>query len=156
MPMLIVLFALAQPAQVGPLIQTAAGTGVQGDSGDGGPAKLARLNMPFDVAFDSAGNLIFSDTMNHRVRRVDRRTGTITTVAGNGTKGFSGDGAAATGAQLNEPYGVVLDAAGNLYIVDRLNGRIRWVDVRSGVIATIAGNGSGKYAGDGGAATRAV
>jgi hypothetical protein len=96
-----------------PSIKTAAGTGEAGDGGDGGPAMLARLNMPFDLAVDARGNLYFSDTFNHRVRKIDRVTGTITTVAGNGKAGFSGDGGPALQAQLDEPYGVVLDQGGN-------------------------------------------
>ena len=92
-----------------PKITTAAGTGRAGDSGDGGRAVDARLKMPFDVAFDAGGNLYLSDTFNHRVRRIDRATGTIKTVAGNGKAGYAGDGGPAVQAQLNEPYGVVLD-----------------------------------------------
>src|SRR5262249_32297630 len=92
-----------------PSITTAVGAGQKGDKGDGGPAAKAALNMPFDVAFDGRGNLYFSDTFNHCVRRVDGKTDVITTVAGTGTKGFSGDGGPAVKAELNEPYGVVLD-----------------------------------------------
>lgn len=155
MPFLIVCLALSLQAQAPPVITTAAGTGVEGDAGDDGLATEARLNMPFDVAFDTRGNLYFSDTFNHRIRRVDGRSGVITTVAGDGTKGFSGDGGPATRARLNEPYGVVVDSGGNLFIVDRLNGRIRRVDGRSGIITTIAGNGSGRSSGDGAAAVAA-
>jgi DNA-binding beta-propeller fold protein YncE len=138
-----------------PTIGTAVGTGRAGDSGDGGPAARAELNQPFDVAFDGAGNLYLSDTANHRIRRVDAATGTITTVAGDGTKGFAGDGGPATRARLDEPYGVVLDGAGNLYFADRLNRRVRRVDGRSGVITTVAGDGSKVASGDGGPAARA-
>jgi streptogramin lyase len=136
-------------------IQTAAGTGSPGDQGDGGPAVHAKLNMPFDLALDSHGNLYFSDTMNHRIRRIERTSGIITTVAGNGSRGFSGDGGAATRAQLNEPYGVVLDHSGNLFVADRLNRRIRRINTRTGVISTIAGNGAAEFSGDGGPATKA-
>src|SRR3954467_1352108 len=87
------------------VISTAAGTGQKGFGGDGGPAVAARLDQPFDVAIDEGGNVLFSDTFNHRIRKIDRRTGIITTVAGDGTPGFSGDGGPATRAQLNEPYG---------------------------------------------------
>src|SRR6185437_9089317 len=103
------------------VITTAVGTGEKGFTGDGGPATAALLNGPFDVAFDRAGNLFFSDTFNNRIRRVDAGTGVITTVAGNGDKGFSGDRGPAAAASLNEPYGVAVDQAGNLYIADRLN-----------------------------------
>ncbi len=120
------------------IITTAVGTGEKGFGGDGGRAAQARLNGPFDVAFDRAGNLYFSDTFNYRVRRVAAQSGTIATVAGNGEKGYSGDGGPATEAALSEPYGIVLDRAGNLYIADRLNRRVRRVDAASGAITTIA------------------
>ncbi|HEX5321964.1 MAG TPA: hypothetical protein VFW46_22600 [Stellaceae bacterium] len=136
-------------------IETAVGTGEKGFGGDGGPAREALLNGPFDVAFDGAGNLYFSDTFNNRVRRVDARTGAIATVAGSGEKGFGGDGGAATAAALNEPYGIAIDRAGNLYIADRLNRRVRRVEAASGVIATVAGTGEAAYSGDQGAAARA-
>src|SRR4029077_2895356 len=93
-------------------ITTVVGTGEKGFAGDGGPAEAALLNGPFDVAFDAAGNLYFSDTFNCRIRRVDARSGTISTVAGKGDKGYSGDGGRAAEASLDEPYGIVLDRAG--------------------------------------------
>jgi streptogramin lyase len=133
------------------------GTGEMGFAGDGGPATKAQLNQPFDVAFDRAGNLHFSDTFNHRIRKVDAKTGVITTVAGNGTKGFSGDGGRATDASLNEPYGIELDDDGNLFIVDRLNYCIRKVDAKTGIISTVAGTGGKSgYGGDGGPAPAAL
>ncbi|HYM72422.1 MAG TPA: hypothetical protein VET89_05535 [Stellaceae bacterium] len=137
------------------IISTAVGTGEKGFGGDGGPAEKALLNGPFDVVFDRAGNLYFSDTFNNRIRRVDGASGVITTVAGNGEKGYSGDGGPATRAALNEPYGVVVDRAGNLYVADRLNRRVRWIDAASGIITTVAGNGEAAYSGDGGPASRA-
>src|ERR1051326_7079540 len=137
------------------IITTAVGTGEKGFAGDGGPATAALLNGPFDVTFDAAGNLYFSDTFNCRIRRVDARTGVISTVAGSGEKGYSGDGGPATAAALNEPYGIVLDRAGNLYIADRLNRRVRRIDAASGVISTLAGTGEPAYSGDGGPAARA-
>ncbi len=136
------------------IISTTVGTGEKGFGGDGGPAMAALLNGPFDVAFDGAGNLYFSDTFNNRVRRVDGR-GIITTVAGNGDKAYSGDGGPATRAALNEPYGVVLDRTGNLYIADRLNRRVRRVDAATGIITTVAGTGEAAYSGDGGPAAQA-
>ena len=140
-----------------PTIVTLAGTGEQGFAGDGGPAAKAELNQPFDVALDRAGNLFFSDTFNHRIRRVDAASGTIVTVAGNGRKGFGGDGGKAVDSMLNEPYGVELDADGNLFIVDRLNYCIRKVDSKTGAISTIAGTGGKSgYGGDGGPATKAL
>jgi sugar lactone lactonase YvrE len=138
-----------------PTISTAAGTGQAGDTGDGGRAAAARLNMPFDVAFDPAGSVYLTDTFNHRIRWIDRATGAITTMAGNGNAGFAGDGGPAVQAQLNEPYGIVLDSRGNLFFADRLNRRVRRVDARSGVISTVAGNGSTVYSGDGGPAASA-
>ena len=149
-PILVVLLVAAAPT-----ITTAVGTGQPGDSGDGGPAVRAELNKPFDVAFDADGNLFLSDTFNHRVRRVDARSGVITTVAGNGTKGFSGDGGPATKAELNEPYGVVA-RPGRQPLLRRPaqppgapGGR------RDGVITTVAGDGSKASSGDGGPADRA-
>jgi DNA-binding beta-propeller fold protein YncE len=136
-------------------ITTAAGTGSPGERGDGGPANRAQLNQPFDVAFDSLGNLFLSDTFNHRIRKVDRRTGIILTVAGTGMKGYSGDGGPAVLARLDEPYGIVLDRHGNLYFADRLNRRIRRVDAASGLISTVAGTGQAAFSGDGGPAGEA-
>src|SRR6185437_12114854 len=112
-------------------ITTVVGTGEKGFGGDGGPAARALLNGPFDVAFDAAGNLYFSDTFNNRVRRVERQSGVIATVAGSGEKGYRGDGGPATEAALNEPYGIAIDRVGNLYIADRLNRRVRRVDAGS-------------------------
>jgi sugar lactone lactonase YvrE len=121
--------------------------------GDGGAATAASLYYPEGVAVDAAGNLYIADTANHRIRKVSP-TGVITTVAGNGTYGYSGDGGPATAASLNWPSGVALDAAGNLYIADTFNHRIRKVSP-TGVITTVAGNGTYGYSGDGGAATAA-
>lgn len=137
------------------VISTAVGTGEKGFAGDGGPANRALLNGPFDIAFDRAGNLYFSDTFNNRIRRVAAGSGVITTVAGNGEKGYSGDGGPAIAAALAEPYGVVVDRAGNLYIADRLNRRVRRIDAASGVITTLAGTGEAAYGGDGGPAAEA-
>src|SRR3954447_25637312 len=130
------------------IITTAIGTGEKGFSGDGGKASEALLNGPFDVAFDRAGNLYFSDTFNHRIRRVEVATGIISTIAGNGEAGHSGDGGPAVAAALNEPYGVVVDRAGNVYTADRLNRRVRRIDARSGIVTTLAGTGEAKYSGD--------
>jgi sugar lactone lactonase YvrE len=136
-------------------ISTAVGTGEKGFAGDGGPAAAALLNGPFDVAFDSAGNLYFSDTFNHRIRRVDAATGIISTIAGNGEAGYSGDGGPAVRAALNEPYGVVVDRSGNVYTADRLNRRVRRIEAGSGIITTLAGTGEAAYSGDGGPAAAA-
>src|ERR1700733_12722215 len=108
------------------IISTAVGTGEKGFAGDGGPAAHALLNGPFDVCFDRAGNLYFSDTFNNRIRRVDG-PGIITPLAGNAAGELSGDGLMARGAPLNVPCGVVIDSAGILFIADRLNRRVRRV-----------------------------
>jgi uncharacterized protein (TIGR03437 family) len=105
------------------VITTVAGNGTYGFSGDNGPATSAQVNQPWGVAVDSAGNLYVSDTGNNRIRKVSN--GVITTVAGNGTRGFSGDGGPATSAQVNLPAGVAVDSAGNVYFADRENNRIR-------------------------------
>ncbi len=152
--LVVFLVVCAEPA---PTITSPVGTGEKGFAGDGGAATKAKLDQPFDVAFDQAGNLYFSDTNNHRVRRVDAKTGIITTVAGNGKKGFGGDGGKATEAMLNEPYGIELDAEGNLWIVDRLNFCVRKVDAKTAFISTVAGTGGKSgFAGDGDAANKAL
>src|SRR5207249_3913068 len=127
--------------------------GTRGFSGDGGPATSVQLSDPAGVAVDGAGNLFIADTGNQRIRKVSP-AGTITTVAGNGTFGPSGDGGPATSAQLSYPAGVAVDGAGNLFIVDTGNQRIRKVSP-AGMITTVAGNGTYGPSGDGGAATSA-
>ena len=134
-------------------ISTVAGTGTQGFSGDGAAATAAQLNSPWDVAVDGSGNLYIADWSDHRIRKVNS-AGNISTVAGTGTQGFSGDGAAATAAQLNSPWDVAVDGSGNLYIADRNNNRIRKVN-SAGNISTVAGSGTGGFSGDGAAATAA-
>lgn len=133
-----------------------AGTGSRGFSGDGGPATAAQLNFSVApaVAVDAAGNVFIADSGNQRVRRVDAVTGIITTIAGSGSGGFSGDGGPATSAQLNRPNSVAVDAAGNVFISDFNSFRIRRVDAATGIITTIAGTGlQGFFSGDGGQAT---
>jgi sugar lactone lactonase YvrE len=133
------------------VITTVVGTGFVGFSGDGGPAAGAQLNDPRGVAVNATGDMFISDTGNQRIRRVDHASGVITTVAGTGTAGYSGDNGAATGAMINYPRGIVLDASGSLYIADTGNNRVRKVDT-TGVITTLAGNGVAGFAGDGGLA----
>ena len=138
------------------VITTVAGTGERGYGGDGGAAVRAQLNFPSGAALDAAGNLYIADRDNQRIRKVDA-AGIITTVAGTGERGYGGDGGAAVQAQLSSPQGVAVDGAGNLYIADRDNHRIRKVDT-AGMITTAAGTGGGifgGYGGDGGAAIRA-
>ena len=120
---------------------------------DGASGTQARLNRPFGVALDGAGNLYIADSYNHRIRKVDP-SGVTTTIAGSREHGFGGDGSPATQAQLYYPSGVALDGAGNLYIADTANHRIRKMD-SSGVITTIAGTGERGFGGDGGPATQA-
>jgi sugar lactone lactonase YvrE len=136
------------------LITTVAGNGTCGFAGDGGPATAAKLCDPMSVAVDGAGNLYIADS-HSRIRKVTAATGLITTVAGSGTSGFSGDGGAATAAQINQPWGVAVDGAGNLYIADSYNYRIRKVTAATGLITTVAGSGTSGFGGDGGAATAA-
>src|SRR6266568_6698180 len=156
-------------------IYTVAGDGRQGFSGDGGPATNAELNFPEGVAVDAAGNLLIAAVGNNRVRMVAARTGTfygqpmtagdIYTVAGDGTKAFSGDGGPATSAELSLPEGVAVDAAGNLLIADGGNNRVRVVahktgtfygqPMTAGAIYTVAGDGTSGFSGDGGPATSA-
>jgi hypothetical protein len=135
------------------IITTVAGTGTQGYSGDGGPATSAELNSPFGIAVDAAGNIYFADYFNNRVRKVTASTGDISTVAGNGTQGFSGDSATATSAEMHYPTSVAVDTVGNIYIADDVNDRIRKVMASTGIIQTVAGTGSTGYSGDGGPAT---
>lgn len=128
----------------GGIISTVAGSDVRGYSGDGGPALEAALNEPYEVRFDTAGNLYFVERLNHLVRRVDARTQQITTVAGNGNAGFAGDDGPAGQAQFNQPHSLIFDRADQLYICDVLNHRVRKIDRQTGVIHTIAGTGDKK------------
>ena len=124
------------------IVSTAAGTGKRGYSGDGGPASHAELNEPYEIRFDKAGNMYFVEMRNAIVRRVDGRTKIISTVAGTGKEGFSGDGGPATNAELRQPHSIQFDAKGDLYICDIGNHRIRKVDMKSGIISTLAGTGA--------------
>ena len=135
-------------------ISTSAGTGIAGFSGEGSQATTAQLRFPAGLAIDSSGRLHISDTANNRIRRIEPN-GSITTVAGDGTAGASGDGTPATAAALKNPWGITFDAAGNLYIADEGNNRIRRVSAVNGIISTVAGNGQVGAAGDGGPATAA-
>jgi trimeric autotransporter adhesin len=135
------------------IISTVAGNGNSGYGGDSGQATAAQLSNPSGVAVDYSGNLFIADTYNNRIRKVTP-AGIISTVAGNGTSGFSGDGSQATAAKLSQPAGVSVDYSGNLFIADSSNNRIRKVTT-AGVISTVAGNGSWGYSGDGGPATTA-
>jgi serine/threonine-protein kinase len=134
-------------------ITTIAGTGRQGFFGDGGPATKAQLNLPWGVAANGKGNVYIADSANNRIRKVSPG-GTITTIAGRGTVGFSGDGGPATSAQLNRPQAVAVDRQGNVYIADYENYRVRKVSP-GGTITTFAGTGIPGFSGNGGPATSA-
>jgi sugar lactone lactonase YvrE len=148
------LVSLSMLAASAATIDSVAGAGERGHSGDGGPATKATLDQPFHCDLGKGG-LYVAEANNHCVRKVDLKTGVITTVAGTGKKGFSGDGGPATKATFNEPYAVVVSPQGDLYVVDRLNARVRKVDAKSGVISTVAGNGKKEYSGDGGPGDKA-
>jgi len=132
------------------MITTIAGTGGTGYTGDGGPATRATMNKPHEIRFDSKGDLYFTDMANHVIRKVDMKSGLISTVAGTGKAGFSGDGGPATKAQLKQPHSLAFGPDGHLYICDIGNHRIRRVSQKTGVIQTIAGNGKRAKTPDGG------
>jgi len=148
----ILLFSCLSQIAVADVISTIVGNGTQGYSGDDKVVTLTQINKPSDVAV-SGGNVYIADTNNHRIRKIDA-SGNISTVAGDGTSGFSGDGGAAMAAQLNSPAGIAFDSAGNLYIVDTDNHRIRKVDTK-GNIFTLVGNGNQGFSGDGSLAINA-
>ncbi len=135
------------------VITTVAGDGIAGFSGDGGPANSAHLSFPTGIAVDPRGNLIIADQGNNRIRKVNG-AGIITTIAGNGAAGFSGDGGPATQATLDAPFGLVIDTRGIIYFTDALNQRVRKF-APGGIIKTVAGNGVAGFGGDGGNATLA-
>ena len=135
------------------IITTLAGNGLAGFSGDGGPAKSAKIDLPKGITVDLTGSVIFADGGNNRIRKVST-TGIITTIAGTGVAGFAGDGGLATAALINQPNGVAVDQSGNVLIADLNNQRIRKIDT-AGVITTVAGNGTAGFSGDGGPATSA-
>lgn len=134
-------------------VATVAGSGARGYSGDGGPALEAKLNEPYEVRFDRQGNIYFVEMRNAVIRRVDGKTRVISTVAGTGEPGFSGDGGPATKARLRRPHSIALDGRGGLYIADIGNHRIRRVNLESGRIETVAGNGERLAPADGKVAT---
>jgi sugar lactone lactonase YvrE len=137
-------------------IQTVAGSGLRGDSGDGGPARDAKLNEPYGIVLDHRGNLFFADRLNFKVRKMDAASGVISTIAGTGSPVHSGDGGPARQAGLVEPNGVALDREGqNLYVADVGAHRIRKVDLITGLITTFAGTGRPRHEGDGGPAAQA-
>jgi DNA-binding beta-propeller fold protein YncE len=134
---------------------TIAGTGKPGYTGDGGPGPQAQINNPYGLVIGPDGALYFCDIDNHVIRKLDLKTKVISTVAGNGKKGYSGDGGPALQASLNQPYEVRFDRAGNMFFVEMPNHVVRKVDKKTGVISTIAGTGQPGFGGDGGPATQA-
>ena len=137
------------------LITTVAGTASKGYSGDGKQATSAEINTPEGIAVDASENVYFADANNNRIRMVTKSTGVITTVAGNGTAGYSGDNGKATLAGLKRPSGVTIDVSGNIFLSDAGNNRIRMVTMSTGLITTVAGTGRSGYSGDGRQATLA-
>jgi hypothetical protein len=136
-------------------VSTVAGTGATGHTGDGGPAINATLNTPRGVAIDPSGNVYIADVVNNVIRRI-AKDGSISTFAGTGVAGYSGDGGPATKANLNDPYRVQADKVGNVFIADTGNSRVRKVDSQ-GIITTVVGNGTaGPFSGAGGPATQAA
>jgi DNA-binding beta-propeller fold protein YncE len=122
-------------------INVIAGDGTKGHSGDGGPAQAAQLSAPHEIRFDSKGSILVAERDSHVVRHIDMKTRIITTVAGTGVAGYSGDGGPAKAAQLNQPHSIVLDSSDNVLICDINNHRVRRIDARTGVISTFAGTG---------------
>jgi streptogramin lyase len=153
------LLALLSPMPAGAAewrVSTFAGTGVAGFSGDGGPATSAQINDPYGVVRGPDGAIWFCERNGQRVRRI-ATDGTITTVVGTGTAGYAGDGGPATAATLNLPHEIRFDRAGNLVIADMGNNAVRRVDLKTGIISTIAGGPARRgYSGDGGPATEAA
>jgi trimeric autotransporter adhesin len=154
-PILFILFLLSPFALGAQIITTIAGTGVSGNTGDGSAATIANIGFPIGGILDKSGNYYFATGIDGCYVRKISPTGIITTVAGNGSCSFGGDGGVATLAKLNTPQGLAIDNDGNLYIADNDNNRIRKVTVSTGIITTVAGTGTAGFSGDGGDATLA-
>ncbi|MFM1876906.1 MAG: hypothetical protein RL266_2643, partial [Bacteroidota bacterium] len=137
----------------GQIISTIAGDGTEAFSGDFGPAVQSQLASPYDIAISSEGIIYIADRNNSRIRKINSE-GIISTIAGDGTTGFSGDGGLAINAKLGRPTSITTDSVGNIFFMDYDNARVRKID-RQGIITTIAGNGTNGYSGDGGMATQA-
>lgn len=152
--LLFALFVIPLQARAEWTIETIAGTGKQGFAGDGGPALEAHLDNPFGIVRGPDGAFYYCEYTGQRIRKIDGK-GIITTIAGTGEVGYSGDGGDALKATFNKPHEIRFDAAGDLYAVDMVNHAVRKIDMRSGVIRTLAGTGSPGYSGDGGPAVKA-
>jgi streptogramin lyase len=150
-----VLFLLGAALLPAQNVATIAGTGIAGFSGDGAAGTQAKVNNPYGLTIGPDGALYFCEIGNHRVRRLDLKTGVISTVAGSGQKGYGGDGGAALAASMNEPYEVRFDTAGNMFFAEMQNHVVRRVDARTHVISTVAGTGAAGFSGDGGPANQA-
>src|SRR5207253_753443 len=128
------------------IVTTVAGTGGDdGYTGDGGPATLAKMNDPTGIAVDKSGNMYIADSENQVIRKVDAKTRIITTFAGNGVRGYTGDGGPATAATFNAPFALTVDSQGNVYVADFFNSAIRKIDAQTNIISTVAGNGTWGY-----------
>jgi DNA-binding beta-propeller fold protein YncE len=149
------LLVASAAARAEAVIETVAGTGAPEDNGAAGAALATNIGHPFGVEIGPDGAVYITEVVNHRVRRLDLASGELTTVAGCGRKGYAGDGGPAVEAEMNEPYEVRFDAAGNMVIVEMMNHVVRRVDAKTGMIATIAGTGRAGFGGDGGPATAA-
>jgi len=136
-------------------IKTIAGTGKAGHTGDGGPAIAAELNNPYGLTIGPDGALYICEVDNNVIRRLDLKTGTLSTVAGNGQKGYAGDGGPALAAALNQPYEIVFDGSGNMFFAEMPNHVVRRVDAKTRTISTLAGTGAAGFSGDGGPASKA-
>jgi sugar lactone lactonase YvrE len=145
-----ILLLLCSAAAFSQKIATIAGTGTAGFSGDGGLGVRAQINNPYGLVVGPDGALYFCEIGNHRVRRLDLKTGVISTIAGSGRKGYAGDGGPALEADMNEPYELAFDRSGNLFIDEMQNHVIRRVDAKTRAITTVAGTGAAGFSGDGG------
>ena len=154
-PLVLLLLILTSATAAGRRVTTLIGNGVSGYSGDGGPAGKAQVNNPYGLTIGPDGALYVCEVDSHIIRRMDLRTGILTTVAGNGKGGYSGDGGPATEAMLNQPYEVRFDRDGNMYFVEMKNHLVRRVDRKTKKISTVAGTGVAGFDGDGGPALRA-
>ncbi|MEX2263874.1 MAG: hypothetical protein WD696_18105 [Bryobacteraceae bacterium] len=155
MRLLCLLLLLLMPAFGAKQVATIAGNGVAGFSGDGGPGTAGQLSNPYGLVVGPDGALYICEVDNHRIRRLDLKTGKLSTVAGTGKQGYSGDGGPALAASLNQPYEIRFDRTGNMFFVEMQNHIVRRVDAKTKIITTVAGTGAPGFGGDGGPAIKA-